>query len=314
MYSEYLNNFKAIIAQAESFESMADERPTATLEYCYFVFDSTKEKIYTGLDALFDDNTITNGERVNFLILNGYATASVDYSQYNSSEEKFIKFYDYFYCRGELYSMTSKAVKGDYLLSFKEYVYKCLQICREYEEMYQVFKKTYIPPIIPEGDTTSKPVTALEAFWDNNYLTFKKLIEENINIFLEVGDNFSSIQQIVIRLKDLFYNLSYKTSLCETFINADGVESTEDKTILSDSFSDIGVLGFNLFNTDIGSAYQCYLDAIEARNKNSLYASDMYNTNLRNFVRDNVAKSIDFYTQSTEILTNIKSLKAKYSL
>ncbi len=325
-YVSKLQTFSNQILSNLTVECIADARPSHTLKICSLKLisgtdESTNTYVYgltsaihDSLQCFFDDPDVAyGGEKLNFTLINSYADMSLVFTQYNSSTNKFDERYEYYYTRGNMYDMLPGAERADYLRNFYQYIKTIDSIVRQYQELFTEYKETWLPPDppVPLPEDYVAP-TALSMFWDLNYANFNTECLTIISNFDSIKADYESLPPLIVAYKKIITDMATITALEEYFIGSDTKTIQESGISAETVWNNIGTSGFNSYNTDIGKAFQIYLNA-KTLYENSLTAFEKYST-LRKIVISKVCEEFNYFVNSETWYNTIKTFRTKYNI
>ena len=325
-YSTVLDSFKSMIEsqyKLDCFEktysagSPSDEEPVVKSNPAYALletwaknFDSVKEKIFSGLDCLFNDPDEEYAvEDTNFQIINGYADGSKTFQKYSIDTEEFTEIPYYFYVRGNLYDMLPRANLGEYVNAYYDNVKNVTEICKYYNELYE----DYIEPPV-SGDDGTSTISKLEYFWNEYYSEFEEKVNNKLNDILVIGDDYYNIITFIRNYKSLFLECSTALGKIDNFISSLNKTINAPNTRLYDSYSKISSSGFSMYSSSLGEYFDLFLESISIRYNSKYSSNDEYNQYLRKIYTSLILTKKDYFNKSLSMLNWVEDFRKKYNI
>ena len=274
--------------------------------------DVISETIYNSLNSLFvDPDDEYNTPESNYQIINGYADGSRSLECYDKESEEFSEMADYWYVRGNLYDMLSKANEGLYVYKFLQNIKNVVSLCNEYELKYEDYPEP--SPSVGE-DGTEIPVSKVEVFWDEYFTEFEESVNSELKLLLSEKNKFYELIQFTRDYRKVYEDVSIWLSKAESFVSALQKTSTGAGKSLSDSFANIGVNGFELYSTNLSLLYNLFIAAKEERDASHYAQEDDSNLYLRKIFNSEILLNFNFFERAKDCLTWILEFRNHYNI
>ena len=268
--------------------------------------------IFNSLNSLFvdpdDEDKIPD---LNYQIINGYADGSRSLEYYDKNSEEFIEKADYWYVRGNLYDMLSKANEGLYVYKFLQNIKNVVTLCKQYEEIYKNYSGT--SSSMSDGGV-SIPVTKADLFWDEYFTKFEEEVNTELKLLLSEKNKFYELIQFTRDYRKVYEDISDWVSKGENFVSALQKTSTGVGKSLSDSYSNVGIDGLALYSSTLSFIYNLFLSAKDTRDSSQYATKDDSNLYLRKILNSEILTYFNYFERAKNCLTWILEFRSHYNI
>lgn len=228
--------------------------PMDVLESVCTSIDEVVSAVTTGFQALYDDLEVTNGEHVNFIVLNAYGEVFRKRQSYDFDTCEFTDRLEYSYTIGQLYQSYANGCDGEFLdFILGPYPARITEICEEYNELYEDFSYSTTPDA--DGNVESKATQ----FWNRYSAVFTEDINTQKANYDTVTADWNSFYSKIIEYKDLGASASKQMSIGSSFIQeadrAEVVQATMQDVFLNCKGK------FQTFDSLVGTLYDLWVDS-----------------------------------------------------
>ena len=207
--------------------------------------------------------------------------------------------------------MLSKANEGMYVYKFSQNIKNVVSICNQYEEIY----KKYPEPTPSVGeDGTTIPVTKAEVFWEEYFTKFEEEVNTELKLLLSEKNKFYELIQFTRDYRKVYEDVSDWISKGEHFVSALQKTSTGAGTSLSASYSNIGVIGFELYSTSLSFIYTLFISAKEIRDSSQYVDKDDSNLYLRKILNSEILIHFNYFERAKNCLSWILEFRNHYNI